>query len=130
MDYLYEEAKPDYDYRIDTYSGQMFTVGLSVNAKNVYQVTGGVFALFYQAKYGFAICIVKYHYNWTGTSEKELKFINVIIKPYLLNEDNDNEIGAYLTSNIDNFSDTINSWCEQRKKEISDFKSKVWLNGG
>lgn len=125
MDYLYEEAKPDYDYRIDTYSGQMFTIGLSVNAKNVYQVTGGVFALFYQAKYGFAICIVKYHYNWTGTSEKELKFINVIIKPYLLNEDNDKEIGAYLTSNIDNFSDTINSWCEQRKKEISDFKSKV-----
>ena len=125
MDYLYEESKPDYDYRIETYSDQTFTVGLSVKAKNVYQVTGGVFALFYQAKYGFAICIVKYHYNWTGTSENDLKFINVIIKPFLLNEDNDKEISTFLTSNIDNFSDMINDWCEQRKKEISDFKSKV-----
>ena len=125
MDYLYEESKPDYDYRIDTYSGQMFTVGLSVKAKNVYQVTGGVFALFYQAKYGFAICIVKYHYNWTGINENELKFINVIIKPFLLDENNDKEISIFLTSNIDNFSDTINGWCEQRKKEILDFKSKV-----
>lgn len=125
MDYLYEESKPDYDYSIDTFSSQMFTVGISVKAKNVYQVTGGVFALFYQAKYGFAICLVKYHYSWSGTSENELKFIDVIIKPYLLNEDNEKEILTFLTSNIDNFSDTINSWCDQRKKEISDFRSKV-----
>jgi len=125
MDHLFEESKPDHAYKINTHSGQMFTVGLSINAKNVYQVTGGLFALFFQAKYGFAICIVKYHYDWTGTSEKDLKFINVTIKPYLLSDDNEKEIISYLTSNIDNFNDTINEWFVQRKKEIEEFTSKV-----
>ncbi len=125
LDFLYEESKPDYYYRINTYSGEMFTVGLYVKPKDVYHVSGGVFALFYQAKFGFAICIVKYHYNWTGTNERELTFINVVIRPYLLNQDNDKDIATFLTTNIDNFQDTIKLWCDQRCKEIEDFKIKV-----
>lgn len=125
MDYLYEEAKPDYDYNISTYSDDMFTIGLSVKAQNVHQVSGGVFALFYQAKYGFAICIVKFRYDWTGSSDNELNYINVAIKPYLLNEDNDKDILNYLTLNFDNFDNITKNWTEQRAKEIADFKSKV-----
>lgn len=127
LDHLYEKSKPEFDYRIETYSGDMFTVGLSVKAKNIYQVGGGLFALFFQAKYGFAICIVKYNHSWTGTSDKELKFINVIIKPFLLNENNENVISQYLKANIDNFDETLQSWNEQRQKEINDFKSKAQL---
>ncbi|MDR3651754.1 MAG: caspase family protein [Paludibacter sp.] len=124
IDDLYEQAKPDHDYKINIYSDQIFTVGLSVKAKNVYQVTGGIFALFFQAKYGFAICTIQYHYDWTGVNETDLKYINLQINPYLLNQNNDEEVVHDLTKNIDNFNNSIKLWGDQRKKEIDDFMKK------
>jgi hypothetical protein len=127
IDHLYQKSEPEFYYRIETTSDDIFTVGLTVKANNVYQVSCGFFVLFFQAKFGFAICLVKYNYSWTGTSDKGIKYIGATIRPFLLNEYNESITLEYLKSNITDFEVTLDSWNTQRQREIENFKSKAQL---
>lgn len=123
--FFFENSKPDYNYKIYTSSDNIYCTGLYVTAKNIYQVSCGIAILLYQTKYGFAIALTEYNFDWDGQKDNNLRYTNVTIKPFLLNKDNSELIREYVSSKINNFDVTIKSSAERRKKDIENFITKA-----
>lgn len=125
LDMLYGEPEPEVRYSINYRENDVRSSYILFRAKKFNNVSGGLFVLFYQSKYGFVFCRAYFKYEWDGTAEKVSNFKKVELIPYLLKESNLDEIKNELTKSFSELSKLIHGWNEERKNEISTFLSRV-----
>jgi hypothetical protein len=125
IDNLYEQSKPDFDYNIDLYSDYLSIRTLEMKSTSVHKVSSGISIMVFQTKYGFAIGSHIQKFNWTGTGEDKVFFIDVNIVPFLLDVLDESEIEFILTEITNKFLESKNKWDEQRDSEIKKYIEKV-----
>lgn len=125
FDMIHGEAEPEYSYNIHYDDSVILSAFIELKAKNYENVSGGLFCLFYQTKYGFVYCKTFFKYEWAGTHEKISKFVNVDLTPFTLREENIKVARMKLSSSLGELKDNIKKWNEERRKEIADFLSKA-----
>lgn len=125
LNFLHENSKPEYNYRIYTSSDHIFCTGISLKANCVHQVSCGIGILLYQVKYGVTIALVEYNFDWGGQNDNVLKNVNVTLKPFALNKDNSESVVLYVSKKIEKFDISIKTLFENRRKDIDDFINKT-----
>lgn len=125
LSYLHDNSKPEYNYKIYASSDHIYSTGISLKAKTVYEVSCGIAILLYQVKFGFAIACIQYDFDWGGEFDSVLKSTTITIKPFALNKDNNHSVTLFVSQKMAKFHKSINSAFENRNKEIEDFISKT-----
>jgi hypothetical protein len=125
IDMLYGEPEPVVYYRIRHIDSVVCSTFILFKAKSFSDVSGGLYVLFYQAKYGFVFCKTYFKYEWDGTLEKISNFVNVELTPYLLQESSILAVKSELNNSLIQLSKHIRNWSGERKKEISKFLSRA-----
>ena len=74
FDLIHGEPEPEYSYKIIHNDYFIVSAFIELKAKSFENVSGGLYCLFYQAKYGFVFCKTFFKYEWDGTHEKNSKF--------------------------------------------------------
>ena len=125
FDMLHGEPEPGYSYDIK-YNDHFITAAfIQLKAKTYQCASGGIFCLFYQAKYGFVFCRAFFKYDWDGSGEKVDNFVRVNLTPYKLVDSNIEIAKAELLDSLQQLVAYIRTWNTEREKEIDEFMKKA-----
>ncbi len=125
FDMMHGEPEPDYSYDITYNDYFILSAFIRLKAKSFENVSGGLYCLFYQAKYGFVFCKSFFKYEWDGTDEKVSDFIKVDLTPYRLMDENIDEARKELLFALKELAGSIEKWNDDRKNEIASFLKKA-----
>jgi hypothetical protein len=125
MNMMLGEPEPQVYYTIRHYDNVVRSKFILFKAKKFDRVSGGLYVMFYQSKYGFVFCRAYFKYDWDGTNEKVANFIKVELLPYTLEASSLEAVKSELNNSFTELVKLIKKWNEERKAEISKFLSRV-----
>ena len=120
-------GKPEPEYSYDITYNEDFVIAsfIELKAKRFDNVSGGLFNLLYQAKYGFVYCKTLFKYEWDGTHEKISDYIKTELTPFLLKNENIEKVKQEIVLSLNELAEKIREWNDERKVEIQNFLKKV-----
>ncbi len=125
FDMLHGEPEPEYDYDILYDDNFIIPAFIELKAKSFEIVSGGLYCLLYQAKYGFVFCKTFFKYDWDGTHEKISKFIKIDLTAFRLKDENVYKAEIEIEKSLNQLIENIKKWNQERKDEISAFLKKT-----
>jgi hypothetical protein len=125
FDMVHGEQEPEYSYDIRYNEYFITSAFIHLKAKSFQNVSGGIYCLFYQSKYGFVFGRAFFRFVWDGSAEKMANFTQVELTPYRLIESNVEIAKNELLSSLKLLTEKISTWNSDRQKEINEFMLKA-----
>lgn len=109
------------EYRIDTdhqFCDSFFRI---FRSDSIYDVSGGIGFVVYQAKWGIVVALQHFLLDWDGEKDCLLRCINKYDFRLMLGVDLEEKFKSQLESYWQKFEETLQSWIDSRKEEIEMF---------